>query len=79
MDFFEALTHVIPLLSFLSTLYPLISHPPSTTGLFQEIVTAVLLTVSISGFDGGPGGPDKNNIIHVIFQAIMKMKETYSI
>lgn len=59
MVFFEALTHLNPLLSFLSTLYPLMSLPPSTIGLFQEIVTAFLLTLSISGFEGGPGGPAK--------------------
>lgn len=35
------------------------SLPPSTIGLFQEIVTAFLLTLSISGFEGGPGGPAK--------------------
>lgn len=37
------------------------SLPPSTIGLFQEIVTAFLLTLSISGFDGGPGGPAKKS------------------
>lgn len=55
----EARTHLIPLFSFLSTQYPLISLPPSCAGLFQEIVTALRLTLSISGVEGGPGGPDK--------------------
>lgn len=32
------------------------SLPPSIAGLLQEIVTAFLLTLSISGLDGGPGG-----------------------
>lgn len=32
------------------------SLPPSIAGLLQEIVTALLLTLSISGLDGGPGG-----------------------
>lgn len=52
----QALTHLSPFLSFLSTQYPLMSLPPSRTGLFHEMVTAFLLTLSISGVEGGPGG-----------------------
>lgn len=57
MVLLEALTHLNPFFSFLSTQYPPMSLPPSCTGLFHEMVTAFLLTLSISGVEGGPGGP----------------------
>lgn len=63
----QALTHLIPLLSFLSTQYPLMSLPPSCAGLFHEMVTAFLLTLSISGVEGGPGGPSDITFYRVLW------------
>lgn len=67
-----ARTHLIPRFSFLSTQYPLMSLPPSCAGLFHEMVTALRLTLSMSGMEGGPGGPDKrNHVTKVCFRGLV--------
>lgn len=42
------------------------SLPPSCTGLFHEMVTEFLLKLSISGVDGGPGGPVGTKMIGIV-------------
>lgn len=67
-----ARTHRIPRFSFLSTQYPRMSLPPSWAGLFHEMVTAVRLTLSMSGVEGGPGGPEgRNHVTNVCFRGLV--------